>query len=111
MTINVLATDNVGIESAGGSRSGSTMFPPSSIWTLGNVRERQKEGQKVYCSESFDPWADATGDLSDVGNLAVFRALVWDEGNDANQSVIHLAGTEPGSVTLYVQQRELGHRV
>ena len=67
------------------------------------MRDRQKEGQKVYCSESFDPLGEAKGDLSDVGRLGIFRALVWDESNDAGQSFIHLAGANRGSVKLYVQ--------
>jgi hypothetical protein len=106
VTINVLATDIVGVQSEGEALTlWLDNYPPVVDLDPGNVRERAKEGQNVYCSESFDPLGEAKGDLADVAGVARFRALVWDESNvAAGQSVIHLAGADQDSVKLYVKQ-------
>jgi hypothetical protein len=70
-----------------------------------NVRERKKNGNKLYCSYSFDPVGEsATNDGDRVQSMALFRAMVWDRTNTApGQTNYYYSRTDSSKVFLYIQ--------
>ena len=105
ITVNISANDKVSNVSTGAS---SLLyldnFPPVLDLDPLNIRT-QAVAPDSKCSASFDPvgW-EAKNDLDEVVRAGIFRALVLDETNFVKEIPIrHGAGTNPGSVRLYLE--------
>jgi hypothetical protein len=105
ITVNISANDKVGNISTGAS---SLLyldnFPPVLDLDPINVRSIGL-APDAKCSVSFDPvGSKAKNDLDKVVRAGIFRALVADQTNsDPEIPVRHGAGTNPGSVRLYLE--------
>ncbi len=75
-----------------------SLDPPS-------MREGYVEDNVKYCSNTFDPVGDASpNDGETVTATTIFRALVWDWANGAEEDdVVYYAQTDPASVRLFMQ--------
>jgi hypothetical protein len=49
-----------------------------------NIQEAETSGNNVYCSEAFDPLGDSPKDLDVVLDVSIFRAMLYDVGNDVD---------------------------
>jgi hypothetical protein len=105
LTVNVTASDAVGNESTAPALYKLDNIAPIISLDPPKIRELKKDTNSTYCSELFDPVGDlAANDLQTIQSSHRFRALIEDRTNHSDgASVDYLAGTDPNSVTLYVQ--------
>lgn len=108
-TINIHAEDLVGNAADGESLIVFLDdFPPIVSLNPENIRvvyEPASATAAPKCSSLFDPLGErAVNDLATVQDFALFRALVWDLTNHgADQEIDYLSGTDPSTVSLYLQ--------
>lgn len=107
ITVNVLVSDFAGNQSPGAS----ALYrrddqPPRISMNPPNFRVRDAGANPDTCSIPFDPlgWR-AAQDGDDVEDLAIYRALVWDETNSApGGGALYPSNTDRESVHLFVRR-------
>ncbi len=68
------------------------------------VREAKQAGAGYVCSDPFDPLGTAISDAATGQSFELFRALVWEQTNEASgQTILYPAGTNQNSVQIYLQ--------
>jgi len=108
LTVNVGATDKVGNVSTGASELlYLDNYPPVVDLDPFNIRTITPT-PNAKCSSSFDPVGlDGVNDLDSVEIAGMFRALVVDKTNTADEfPIVHFAGTNSSTVRLYIEDDE-----
>ncbi len=105
LNLNVLVRDEAGNESTGAS----ALYyrdeqPPIVSMDPPNFRQI-RDGNPNLCSIPFDPIGDdavANGDR--VIDIETYRALVWEQTNDAGGDTLYFAGADTQSVDLFARR-------
>lgn len=105
VTVNIRASD---LATNAGLGASVTYYidnqPPIVDLDPPTVREEKQVGTGYVCSDPFDPLGKAISDLATGQSFDLFRALVWEETNEASgQTVLYPAGTNQKSVQIYLQ--------
>jgi hypothetical protein len=104
-TITISATDEAGNTGSGAALTVNLDNQAPIVDLNPPMVREQKPAPNDYCSLPFDPIGTLPpADLSSVMRAQYFRALVWERTNQApGQLVLFHAGTDEGSVFLYMQ--------
>jgi hypothetical protein len=105
VTVNIRASD---LATNAGLGASVTYYidnqPPIVDLDPPKVREAKQEGAGYVCSDPFDPLGSAISDTATGESFELFRALVWEQTNEASgQTILYPAGTNQSSVQLYLQ--------